>query len=189
MEAVKEKLPTDYAVANDVIGFKILFVNVYMIGTPGNGNPWVLVDAGLPGSAKRIKEEAAKYYGENNPPKAIVLTHGHFDHVGALADLLDSWKNVKVYAHPLEIPYLTGKASYPPPDPTAGNGAMAYMSWLFPVKPINIKDRVEPLAEGGKVPELPDWGYIHTPGHSPGHISLFQRKRQNTDCRRCFYYH
>ena len=47
-------------------------------------------------------------FGENNKPKAIVLTHGHFDHVGAVVDLVRKW-DVPVYAHEAELPYLTAE--------------------------------------------------------------------------------
>jgi hypothetical protein len=35
-------------------------------------------------------------------------------------------------AHPLELPYLSGRASYPPGDPSVGGGLMAAMARLFP---------------------------------------------------------
>ena len=66
-------------------------------------------------------------FGHGNRPAAILLTHGHFDHVGALKTLAEEW-DVPVYAHTLELPYLTGRSSYPPPDPSVGGGAMAAMS-------------------------------------------------------------
>src|SRR5690606_19879574 len=45
-----------YAVADGVTGMKIVFVNVYFVrGSDGPGGNWVLVDAGLYGSAQRIK--------------------------------------------------------------------------------------------------------------------------------------
>jgi hypothetical protein len=49
---------------------------------------------------------------EGARPAAIVMTHGHFDHVGALASLAERW-DVPIYAHPLELPYLDGRSSYP----------------------------------------------------------------------------
>jgi glyoxylase-like metal-dependent hydrolase (beta-lactamase superfamily II) len=157
-------------IAPGVWGMKIVFVNIYMVAT--GPEEWVLVDAGLKGSAGRIIAMAEDLFGEF-PPAAIVLTHGHFDHIGALKELLKKWP-VQVYAHPLELPYLTGLSSYPPADPTAGGGMMTYISFLYPNGPINLSGQVVPLAKDGTVPPMPDWLYIHTPGHSPGHISLFR---------------
>jgi glyoxylase-like metal-dependent hydrolase (beta-lactamase superfamily II) len=167
-----------YAIAEDVIGIKLMLVNIYLVGERGEGNPWMLVDAGVPGSAKRIRKEAEKLFGKNNPPKCIVLTHGHFDHVGSLQDLLKDWPSTRVYAHPYEIPYLTGKMKYPHPDPLAGDGAMAYMSWLFPTDPINLGDQVFPMADRVSQEEFADWKIIETPGHSPGHVSLYRQRDQ-----------
>jgi len=167
---------TVYDLTNDVAGFKIVFVNVFMVGKQQPGSRWVLIDAGLKGSAARIQREAETRFGEFNPPQAIVLTHGHFDHVGALSELLNIWGDVPVYAHPLEFPYLTGKSSYPPPDPGIGGGAMAALSFVFPTGPSNFGDRIQTFPSDGFIPELPDWRVIHTPGHSPGHVSLFREK-------------
>lgn len=171
---LKEKERASYSLTEDVAGRKVLFVNFYMLGAPGDGKPWVLVDAAIPGSSKRIIKEAEDRYGKNNPPVAIILTHGHFDHTGALPDLLKVWPQVKVFVHPLEMPYLTGWSAYPPPDPTAGGGGMAYMSWAFPIAPIDLGSRVQALPIDGSIPFLDGWRYILTPGHSPGHISLFR---------------
>ena len=105
------------------------------------------------------------------PPEAIILTHGHFDHVGSLERLLQLW-DVPVYAHTLELPYLTGRSSYPPPDPLVGGGAMAWSSKLYPRGPIDLDGRAQALPDDHTVPGLPGWRWIHTPGHSPGHVSL-----------------
>jgi glyoxylase-like metal-dependent hydrolase (beta-lactamase superfamily II) len=71
---------------------------------------WTLIDAGLPFSARHIHHWAEEHFGV--PPLAIVLTHGHFDHVSGAAELADRWA-IPIYAHPLESPYLTGQQEYP----------------------------------------------------------------------------
>ena len=163
-----------FPVTDDIAGLRIFMVNAYFVGDPNaEDHAWVLVDTGLPYSTRRILTAAHKRFGEDKPPLAIVLTHGHFDHVGAVKELAEYW-DVPVYAHPLEMPYLTGQEDYPPPDPTVGGGMMAYMASLYPSKGIDLGDRVKPLPEDGLVPFLEHWRWIHTPGHTKGHISLFR---------------
>jgi glyoxylase-like metal-dependent hydrolase (beta-lactamase superfamily II) len=168
-----KKKPNYFQVSQGVWGMKITFVNIYMItNRRGAGKGWVLVDAGLRGSAKRIIAMAESLFGPGTRPAAIVLTHGHFDHVGALEELLKVW-NVPVYAHPMELPYLTGVSSYPPADATVGGGLMSLFAWAYPTKPLDLGNRVIPIDKYDGIPELPEWKVIHTPGHTPGHISLF----------------
>lgn len=158
---------------DDLYCLPIQIVNVCFIGKK-NTKEWVLVDAGMPRSADAIITEAESLYGKDVPPKAIILTHGHFDHIGALVELVKHWKS-PVYAHTLEMPYLTGKKDYPKPDPTVEGGMVAKMSGLFPNKGINLDNHVHELPADGSVPGLPEWKWVHTPGHTPGHISLFRK--------------
>ncbi|MCC9134923.1 MBL fold metallo-hydrolase [Pontibacter silvestris] len=160
-----------FYVAQGVWGLKTILVNLYFI--EDKDGSWVLVDTGMYGHAHKIIQMAEEIFGENTRPKAIILTHGHFDHVGSLKVLAEEW-DVPVYAHSLELPYLTGQSSYPPPDPTVGRGAVAYMSFMYPKKPINIKNRIELLPPDGSVPGLPGWSWIHTPGHTHGHVSFYR---------------
>ena len=172
IEALETYTSQMFSVAPGVWGRKELFVNYYMIQDQTTG-AWALVDAGLKWSASDIKKMANELFGEGVRPTAIILTHGHFDHVGALSTLIEEW-NVPVYAHSLEVPYLSGQSSYPPPDPTVGGGLMSAMSWMYPKGPINAQDYLRKLPDDNSIPGLTDWKYIHTPGHSPGHISLFR---------------
>lgn len=163
-----------FEVAPGVWGMKIVFVNIFMIAT-GTGKEWVLIDAGLRGFASNIEKMAADLFGENNPPVAIILTHGHFDHVGTIKKLLQKW-DVPVYAHALELPYLTDLSAYPPPDPTVGGGMMSTLAALYPKDPIDLGLHIHILPENGSIPFLPEWLSIFTPGHAPGHISLWRQR-------------
>lgn len=161
-------------VAPGVWRLKDIFVNVYLIQNK-EGTGWVLVDTGLHATAGKIKNLANTLFGRGSKPLAIILTHAHFDHRGSLLELAESWE-VPVYCHHQELPYLTGKASYPPADPSVGGGVMSLLSFAFPMKPIHADAYVQELPPEGKVPGLEDWRWIHTPGHTPGHISLFREK-------------
>ncbi|GGH07294.1 MBL fold metallo-hydrolase [Mucilaginibacter phyllosphaerae] len=162
-----------FQVAQGVWGMRLYFVNVYMIANRrGAGRGWVLVDTGVKGSAGKIIAMAEALFGPGTRPAAIILTHGHADHAGSVTELLKHW-DVPVYAHKLELPYLTGRSSYPPADPEAGGGLMTLMSWLWSTSPINISRNIREIDLHDGIPELPEWKIIPTPGHSPGHISLF----------------
>ncbi|WP_271898683.1 MBL fold metallo-hydrolase [Candidatus Phyllobacterium onerii] len=159
-------------VRNDLAYLKTGIVNIAFIGFPKSD--WVMVDAGIPGYDSEIIDAAEARFGSFATPRCIVLTHGHFDHIGSLEPLLERWEGVPVYAHPLEIPFLNGGKSYPPPAARAGGGIMTLLSPLFPRKPIDISGNLLELPADGHVPDLKDWKWIHTPGHTPGHISLWR---------------
>ena len=163
-----------HSIADDLAYRRLAIANVVLFGTVGAGDRnWVLIDAGIPGSRGRIEAAAAARFGDGARPAAIVLTHGHFDHVGVLEDLAEGW-DAPVYAHALERPYLDGSAAYPPPDPSVGGGLMARISPLYPTRPVDVSRRLHLLPEDGQVPPMPGWRWIHTPGHTPGHISLWR---------------
>jgi glyoxylase-like metal-dependent hydrolase (beta-lactamase superfamily II) len=155
----------------DVTVLKFTIVNACMAG---DGGGWILADTGLGDTYDFILEKSQGRFG-GVPPISIVLTHGHFDHVGSLKRLAEHW-DVPVYAHELEIPYITGKKDYPPGDPDSGEGIVAKMSPSFPNKSIDICFRAVALPEDGSIPGCSDWRWIHTPGHTEGHISLFREK-------------
>jgi glyoxylase-like metal-dependent hydrolase (beta-lactamase superfamily II) len=159
-------------IAEGLRGLRIGFVNVFAV-THASGS-WTLIDAGIPFSASVTRRWAEDHF--DAPPLAILLTHGHFDHVSGAADLAQDW-NVPVYAHALEAPYLTGKKQYPPPNAGAGGGLMSVLSPIYPRGPVDLGKRLRLFSATENTEEigaLPDWQIVHTPGHTPGHVSFFR---------------
>ena len=154
----------------------VAIVNAYLLGDPAavrGGAPWALVDTGVPGlGASVVPRAIEERFGEDARPAAIVLTHGHFDHAGSALALAEDW-GVPIYAHPLELPYLTGRSDFAPGDPSMG-GAIAQLSRTFPSSGYDFGARVHALPEDGTVPGAAGWTWLHTPGHTNGHVSLWR---------------
>jgi glyoxylase-like metal-dependent hydrolase (beta-lactamase superfamily II) len=172
IEGMSRLLTTSEEIAEDIEVLQFRIVNAFLIGKK-NADDWVLVDTGLENSYDYIIEKAEQRFGKDKPPKAIILTHAHFDHVGSLNELANHWP-VPVYAHEFEIPFITGVWDYPEGDPTVDEGIVAKMSQFFSNEGIDIGYQAEPLPNDGTVPYMPGWRWVHTPGHTPGHVSLFR---------------
>jgi glyoxylase-like metal-dependent hydrolase (beta-lactamase superfamily II) len=157
---------------SDVAYKRLGIVNVAFYGNAGP-DAWVLIDAGVAGTAGMIRRAAEERFGKDARPSAIIMTHGHFDHAGALETLADEW-DVPVFAHELELPYLNGSSSYPPADPTVGGGLMSLLSPLYPRSPYNVSGRLHVLPADGSVPHMPAWKWVHVPGHTPGQVALWR---------------
>lgn len=161
------------SIAAGIQGLRIIFVNVFGI-THADG-AWTLIDSGPPFSEHVIRNWAEDHF--DGPPNAILLTHGHFDHASCAGELAAHW-NVPVYAHSEERPYLNGEWEYPAPNFAAGGGLISLLSPVLPRGPMNIGDRLHDLPNGKQrqtaIAEMPGWLIVHTPGHTPGHVSLFR---------------
>ncbi len=93
-------------------------------------------------------------------PKAIFITHAHFDHIGGVDVVRDYW-NIPVYIHKKEKSWLA--------DPKK-NGSALFMG----VHPVKVKDADYLIKEEGKL-EIGSFSLevLETPGHSPGSISYY----------------
>ncbi len=87
--------------------------------------------------------------------------------------MADAW-GVRIYAHSLELPYLTGQRDYPPFN-LSSPGFFTSIARFFPTKTVNLGTRVRALEPNQSIPGLPDWEMIETPGHTPGHVAFFRR--------------
>lgn len=176
VEGLSKAATSSQEITNDILILQFRGVNACLIGDPNiKSEPWALVDTGLENSDEYILQTCEKRFGKDRRPQSIILTHGHFDHVGSLQKLINAW-NVPVYVHPLEIDYVTGKRDYPQGDSDVDEGLVAKMSPTFPHTSIDIGFHAVPLPSDGSVPGMPGWRWIHTPGHTEGHISLFREE-------------
>jgi glyoxylase-like metal-dependent hydrolase (beta-lactamase superfamily II) len=151
--------------------------NIYFVRS---GPSWVLVDAGWIGDRHRVQHAALQLFG-GQPPGAILLTHDHPDHEGAALALAREW-GCPVFVHPEELPVAVRDFA------AMRAHAMPLDRWfVFPIMwtmgrrrrdevfaRASLTDVVETFTPQSGVPFLPDWECIETPGHTPGHVSLFR---------------
>ena len=90
-------------ISSDILLLDFTVVNACLIGRE-IPDDFVLVDTGLENSGKFILKVIKKRFSKEIP-NAIILTHGHFDHVGSVIEFAKRW-DFEVYVHKLEIPYF-----------------------------------------------------------------------------------
>ncbi len=145
-----------------------VIANPYLIVDPDG---LTLIDTGLPGSDKKI----LRYLSERGyPPKdlvRIILTHSDVDHVGGLAALKRA-TGARTYASAIEAEAIArGTPSRAIRPPAFGRRLiMSVVRRFFRPMPVRID---EILAEGQVLPVLGGLQVLATPGHTPGHISLY----------------
>lgn len=135
----------------EILSLGPLGTNSYIIS---KNNACLIIDPG--GDAHIIKEFLSKHQLE---PSAILLTHAHFDHIGAVQEIRTTY-NIDVYLHEEEKTWLE--------DPELNRSIL----FLGEQNAYEI-DAPDHLIEPGKL-VIGDFNIdvIHTPGHSPGSVTF-----------------
>ncbi|MCB9839178.1 MAG: MBL fold metallo-hydrolase [Phycisphaeraceae bacterium] len=127
--------------------------NCYVVSAPGSDSCWI-VDAGYGPDAmiERIRERGQRV-------GAVVLTHAHADHIAGLDEIIGAFPGVPVFLHPSERAWLR--------DPELNLSG-------FAGTPLVCDAEATGELSDGQALELlgATWRVLHTPGHSPGGVTL-----------------
>ncbi|GAG37546.1 unnamed protein product, partial [marine sediment metagenome] len=133
--------------------------NCYILRNSEKARDCVVIDAGL---------EAGKlidFLGEHKlNPAAVVLTHGHIDHVAGVAVLRKSYPEIKVYIHKLDAEMLRETASNVSARIGRQPSTLDIIGTDFLIEEASI------IKQAGIKLQV-----LHTPGHTPGGICLYSK--------------
>ncbi len=128
--------------------------NCYVVRADEAATDCLIVDTGLDAAG------LLRFLTEHKlTPTAVLLTHGHADHIVALEEVIPEYPDLKVYIHKLDAGLLT--------DPEANLSLMAGVPFTIDLDALLLDDG-DVVTEAGITLEV-----IHTPGHTPGGVCFY----------------
>ncbi|ROP65188.1 MULTISPECIES: MBL fold metallo-hydrolase [unclassified Curtobacterium] len=160
-------------VAEGIHRLEIAHTNQYLVET---GDRLLVVDAGLPAAWPHLLLAVHDLGYTPSRVEGILLTHGHFDHVGTAARAHREW-GTPVFVHPGDTALAAHPYSYRPQTNRLGfvlghPGGLLPLGQMLLAGAANVDgiEDTEPLESRADVPGSP-W-IIETPGHTDGHVAL-----------------
>ena len=127
-----------------------------------------LVDCGLKRAPAKIVTALAAMGKSPRDVQRIILTHAHFDHAGGAARIVDETAAGGVDVHVEDAGYVESGTRAPGDVGTTSGRLFARAPWGdFRATPVTQR-----LTDGEVLPVAGGLRILHTPGHTPGHISL-----------------
>lgn len=158
---------------NNLNGFESVIYPVLV----SSGNENILIDCGYPNSLDLLEKEIEKNNFSLDKITKIIITHHDFDHIGLLAELKEKYPSIEILSSLEEKKYINGEnkslrliqaeeLQNHLPETEKQNG-LNFQEFLKSIRSVNVNKTVSDndIIEGLKV--------VSTPGHLPGHISLY----------------
>lgn len=156
----------DVKISRIMIGFD----QCYLLQSEGV----IMIDAGVPGKFKCFVTAMEKVQIPAHELRLVVLTHGHWDHVGCAKEIKEM-TGAKVALHEREAPWLENSLTPVPPGVTVWGRMLASLLAKF-MPPAHVPATNVDLKIGDEGLSLSEYGIpgkiLHTPGHSSGSISV-----------------
>jgi glyoxylase-like metal-dependent hydrolase (beta-lactamase superfamily II) len=143
------------------------FLNLTLILDMQNGD--TLVDAGLPDQAEAISSALVEAGIGVRDLRRIIFTHQDLDHVGSGAALVRQ-SGARVLAHSADAPHIDGSLRPLKPSPDMLEQRPQMREVLERLEPVGVDEHLE---DGERLDIAGGIRVIFTPGHTPGHLSLY----------------
>ena len=131
--------------------------NCYVLRKNKDSKDCLVIDPGLEAG------ELLEFLDEQKlNPAAVLLTHGHIDHIAGVTAIRSRFPKIKVYIHNLDAGMLT--------EPNTNLSAMTGSAFVTEPEDVSLQE--------GEIIDLATVKLLvlHTPGHTPGGISLYSKE-------------
>ena len=149
---------------------------IFLIHIPSTKD-CILVDSGDPENTTKLLEAISSHFESFSEYKLkyVAITHGHFDHTGALPKLLNDYKDVKIIMGEHEVPFVVDGKKYSEVDgDTLTYQILRRFTTESDVVLGNNKDRIIVIKEGNER-EFEFYDILRpiiTVGHTPGKVEI-----------------
>jgi len=138
------------------------------------GEGVILIDGGDPQRIERLKEGVERASIKPEDIRLIILTHGHWDHIGSAKDI-KAWTGAKIMLHQRDMHFLDETHPSQPPGFTLWGKTIIAILKLY-TQFVHIPTFEVDIVAGDEEISLEEYGIpgrvVYTPGHSWGSVSI-----------------